>query len=198
MRMHLKKAPLEGAHIRLEPVSESHRDAMRAMVEGDPDAWSILLTNGQGEAFGDYFATMCGPSADPHRIAFALKRLSDGAIVGTTSFYDIAPRHGTVEIGGTYYRPDARGGIVNPEAKYLLLAHAFGNGALRVQLRTDARNARSQAAIEKLGAKKEGVIRRQFITWNGHHRDSVIYSIIAEEWPEVKAGLERRLSTFTG
>ena len=191
--MELKRAPIEGAHIRLEPVVEAMRDEMRAMVAGDPDAWAILLTNGQGDDFDGYFAAMCGPEADPNRIAFGVRRLADGSLAGTTSFYDIAPRHGTVEIGGTYYRADARGTMVNPEAKYLLLDHAFSNGAHRVQLRTDLRNTRSQAAIEKLGAKKEGVIRRQFITWTGHRRDSVVYSILAEEWPEVRSGLERRL-----
>lgn len=194
--MQLQRAALIGDHIRLEPVTEAHRAEMQAMVAGDPAAWDILLTNGQGDAFDGYFALMCGPKADPNRIAFALRRLSDGKIVGTSSYHDIAPFHGTVEIGSTYYHAEARGGMVNPEAKYLLLSHAFDNGAFRVQLRTDARNARSQAAIAKLGAKKEGVIRRQFITWTGHPRDSVIYSIIAEEWPAVKAGLEARLGAL--
>lgn len=193
MQMQIAACALDGAHITLEPVTETMRDEMQAMVEGDPEAWSILLTNGQGAAFDSYFAEMCGPKASPTRIAYALRTKSDGRIVGTTSFYDISPQHGTLEIGGTYYHADARGGLVNPEAKYLLLSHAFESGALRVQLRTDARNARSQAAIAKLGAVREGVIRRQFITWNGYPRDSVIYSIIAEEWPVVKTRLEARL-----
>ncbi|WP_106640787.1 GNAT family N-acetyltransferase [Allosphingosinicella vermicomposti] len=191
--MDLLREVLEGNHIRLEPVDEHHRGEMEMMVSGDPAAWDVLLTNGQGEAFDGYFKEMCGPTAAPGRIAFAIRRKADDRIVGTTSYYDIAPSHGTVEIGGTYYHADARGTLVNPEAKYLLLRHAFERGANRVQLRTDARNGRSQAAIAKLGAVREGVIRRQFITWNGHPRDSVIYSIIAEEWPTVKANLEARL-----
>jgi RimJ/RimL family protein N-acetyltransferase len=194
MQMDLERRALEGIHIRLDPVIDAMREEMRAMVEGDPDAWSILLTNGQGEAFDGYFAGMCGPKAAPGRISYAVRMKNNGRIVGTTSFYDIAPRHGTVEIGGTYYHADARGGIVNPEAKYLLLSHAFASGAVRVQLRTDLRNARSQTAIAKLGAVREGVIRRQFITWNGHRRDSVLYSIIDEDWPAVKAKLEARLA----
>ena len=193
MQMQIERKTLEGEHIRLEPVTAAMRGELQAMVDGDPDAWSILLTNGQGDAFDGYFAEMCGPNANPTRIAYSVRSKANGRIVGTTSFHDISPQHGTLEIGSTYYHADARGGVVNPEAKYLLLRDAFESGALRVQLRTDARNARSQAAIAKLGAVREGVMRRQFVTWNGHHRDSVIYSILAEEWPAVKARLENRL-----
>jgi N-acetyltransferase len=89
-----------------------------------------------------------------------------------------------------------RGGPANPEAKMLLLAHAFASGAVRVQLRVDARNMRSQAAVAKLGAVREGVMRRDKITWTGYIRDSVVFSILSDEWPTVRAGLERRLAAW--
>lgn len=192
-RMIIEPHVLVGEYIRLEPVTGAMREAMRAVVETDPKSWSILAVNGQGAYFDDYFQRL---TATPNRISYAVRLLANDEIVGTTSLYDISAQHRSVEIGSTYYRPDARGGRVNPEAKLLLLGHAFDNGAVRVQLRTDARNVCSQAAMRKLGATQEGVLRRHLLTWNGHQRDSVIYSIIADEWPDVRAGLVRRLKEF--
>lgn len=115
-------------------------------------------------------------------------------MVGRSCFLHIRPADRGVEIGATFLHPDVRGGAVNPEAKLLMLAHAFASGAMRVELITDARNLRSQAAIAKLGAVREGVLRAHKITWTGHRRDTVVFSIIEEEWPTVRAGLERRLN----
>jgi RimJ/RimL family protein N-acetyltransferase len=117
-------------------------------------------------------------------------------VIGTSSFMDIRPAHRGVEIGATFLRPEARSGAANPESKLLMLAHAFERCAVRVELITDLRNLRSQAAIAKLGAVREGVLRRERITWTGHVRDSVIFSITDSEWPQVRAGLERRLAAF--
>jgi RimJ/RimL family protein N-acetyltransferase len=116
-------------------------------------------------------------------------------IVGSTRYIDIATKHKGVEIGWTWLTPSVWRTSVNTECKYLLLRHAFETaGAIRVQLKTDSRNLQSQAAIERIGAVKEGILRRHRIMPDGHLRDSVYYSIIAEEWPAVKARLEGLLA----
>jgi RimJ/RimL family protein N-acetyltransferase len=110
---------------------------------------------------------------------------------------DIQPSHKGVEVGGTWYSPSAQGTVVNPECKLLLLKHAFEDwGAARVQLKTDVKNARSQRAILKMGAKFEGKLRNHRIRRDGTLRDTMMYSITSEEWPEVKAGLEDRISSY--
>jgi len=122
-----------------------------------------------------------------------------GEPIGSTSYLDIRPQHRGLEIGRTWIGKRWQGTVVNPESKYLLLRHAFESlGAVRVQFKTDANNIRSQRAIEKLGARREGVLRRYQVRSNGCHRDSVMYSIIDEEWPEVKARLEARLAAAVG
>ena len=130
------------------------------------------------------------------RIAYAVRRLSDGAIVGTTSLYEINPAHRRCEIGSTFYRPEARGGPINPACKRLLLGHAFASGTIRVEIITDALNPQSRAAIQKLGAKAEGVLRRHKVTWTGRARDTAMFSILDDEWPGVRDGLERRLASL--
>ena len=101
-----------------------------------------------------------------------------------------------MEIGATYYGPELRGGAVNPAAKRLLLANAFASGARRVQFKVDAINARSRAAVLKLGAVQEGILRQDRVTWTGRIRDSVVFSILADEWPAVRERLDARLATF--
>jgi RimJ/RimL family protein N-acetyltransferase len=121
-------------------------------------------------------------------------RQETGQSVGVTCYMDIRPAHRGLEIGSTWIARPYQGTRVNPESKYLLLRHAFENlGAVRVQLKTDGRNRQSQAAIAKLGAQREGVLRKHLILQDGYIRDTVMFSIIAEEWPAVKAGLETRL-----
>ena len=102
----------------------------------------------------------------------------------------------TLEIGGTYYRPELRGGAVNPAAKRLLMAHAFESGARRVQYKVDAINARSRAAVLKLGAIQEGILRQDRVTWTGRVRDTVVFSILADEWPAVRERLDARLAAI--
>ncbi len=134
-------------------------------------------------------------AAGPRR-AYAVRRLADGEVVGLTCFLALGTPEHTVEIGATFLRLDARGGPVNPEMKRLMLAHAFEHGALRVAFQIDARNLRSQAAVAKLGAVREGVLRRNRRTWTGHVRDTVVFSILDEEWPAVRERLDARLETF--
>ncbi|HEX5818420.1 MAG TPA: GNAT family protein, partial [Gemmatimonadales bacterium] len=128
------------------------------------------------------------------RLPFAV-RLADGRLVGSSSYLDITPAHRRLEIGATWYHPDVWATAVNPECKLLLLTHAFEVLQVnRVALVTDALNLRSQAAIARLGAVREGVLRADRITQTGRVRDSVIFSIVAAEWPAVRHGLERRLA----
>jgi RimJ/RimL family protein N-acetyltransferase len=128
---------------------------------------------------------------------FAIRRLADGRVVGISTFFMASAKHGGVEIGATFLHPDVRASAVNPEAKLLMLNHAFASGAVRVEFKVDSRNERSQAAVTKLGAVREGLLRRDRRTWTGHIRDTVVFSILDSEWPAVKLALEQRLAGLT-
>lgn len=193
--MQLSVDQLEGRFVALEPVRAGMRDEMKRALDVDPEAWAIQSVNGGGEGFDSYWDGMIAPVEQFDRIAFGVRLLSTGCIIGTSSYHHISPSHRTAEIGSTFLRPEVRGTAVNPEMKLLMLSHAFGRGALRVQLTVDSRNRRSQAAVAKLGAIREGVLRRHMVTWTGHYRDTVVFSIIDAEWTAVKAKLEHRLST---
>jgi RimJ/RimL family protein N-acetyltransferase len=110
-----------------------------------------------------------------------------------SSYYTSLAVQGGLEIGTTFLHPDVRGEVVNTESKLLMLGHAFDSGAVRVQFRVDVRNARSQAAVARLGALREGVLRRDRLTWTGHIRDTVYFSILDSEWPDVQDRLRARL-----
>lgn len=188
--------PLEGRFIRLEPYAAEIRGEIAAALDCDAEAWSLFASSGQGENFDGWWDISMSQMRAGTRIPYAVRRLADGRVIGSTSLLDIRKAHLGAEIGSTFYAPEARSGAVNPEAKLLLLTHAFVGGALRIELITDLRNLRSQAAIAKLGAVREGVLRNERITWTGHVRDSVLYSITDAEWPAVRAGLEARLALF--
>jgi RimJ/RimL family protein N-acetyltransferase len=191
--MILDDAPLQGRTVRLEPFSPAIKDELGAALDVDPESWALQYVNGQGVAFDAWWGLMTSEIERGRRIAFCV-RATDGRLVGTSAFLAIDRANRTVEIGSTFYRPEARGTAVNPETKLLMLSHAFERGALRVQFTVDARNARSQAAVAKLGAVREGVLRRHLITWTGHQRDSVLFSVIEPEWTEVRKRLEQRIA----
>jgi RimJ/RimL family protein N-acetyltransferase len=184
---------LEGQIVRLEPMGMQHLEGFQACIDL--------------ETF-KYFAATAPISLAPHNVAAYMEKMmrlpnvlpftvllqSTGEVVGSTSYMDIRPPHMGLEIGMTWYAEQQRGTKVNPECKFLLLRHAFESlGCVRVQLKTDGRNLQSQAAISKLGAKLEGTLRKHMIMYDGFVRDTVMYSILADEWPEVKAGLLARL-----
>ena len=191
--MKLDARPLEGWFTRLEPLCERLREPVRAAIAPPDPVWAIMATSAEGERFGGWWAAAVDDMAAGRRIAYAVRRRSNGMVVGSTSFLNIDAASRGLEIGSTFLRPDARGGPVNPDMKLAMLAHAFEGGALRVEIRTDGRNDRSQAAIAKLGAVREGVLRRQKRLWNGDIRDTVVFSILEEEWPQVRQRLEARL-----
>lgn len=193
MTMQLDAARLVGTFVSLEPVVPAMREEMRTMLDVDAQSWAIQYVCGLGEHFDSYWDAMTFPVERGNRIAFAVRLRSTGRIIATSSFHHISPPNRTVEIGSTFLRPEVRGTAVNPEMKLLMLEHAFSRGALRVQLTVDNRNQRSQRAVAKLGAVREGVLRRHLVTWTGHLRDTVVFSILAEEWPQVRDGLLKRL-----
>ena len=191
--MNLEIRPLEGHAVRLEPLEPTLEGELRAALNCDPDAWEIMSINGCGEGFDDWWGQATGQAGRGERITYAIRRLEDERVVGTSSFLNIRRLDCGVEIGSTFLHPDARAGAVNPESKLLILSHAFESGAIRVELVTDSRNVRSQAAILKLGAEKEGVLRQHKITWTGFVRDTVVFSITDGDWPAVRDRLRYRL-----
>lgn len=188
--MELVRRCLEGQFVRLEPFEPGLKEDVRAAIDCDPETWAIMPYNGMGKHFDAYWSEVCSTA---HYLLYAIRRRSDCRVVGMSGYLTGLLSQRGVEIGGTFLHPEVRGGVVNIETKLLMLAHAFASGAVRVQIRVDARNGRSQAAVAKLGATREGVLRRDKITWTGYIRDSVVFSILEEEWPAVKATLERRL-----
>lgn len=194
--MKLEPVVLENRFVRLEPMSLAHKDGLRAACEADPKTWNELYPYSMlGEAFETNFARFYVDHG-PDRIGFAV--IVEGRVVGTSSFLRIDPANASVEIGATYYHPDFRGGATNPASKLLLMADAFERGARRLQYRVDAINARSRAAVTKLGATFEGIMRRDMQTWTGRIRDTAVFSILAEEWPGVRERLDARLVAFEG
>ena len=194
--MDLTVMPLENRFVRLEPFTDALEDEVRAALDCDAPSWDIMVSAAYGPHFDGWWRSALGAVDQGTRIAWAVRRLSDGAVVGTTSLYEIKPDYRRCEIGSTFYRPEARGGPVNPACKRLLLGHAFDSGAVRVEIITDAINPASQAAIRKLGARDEGVLRKHKITFRGRIRDTAQFAILDDDWPEVRARLDARLAVY--
>jgi RimJ/RimL family protein N-acetyltransferase len=194
VEMKLEPTILENRFVRLEPITEAHREDLRAACAADPATWNELYPYSMlGEAFDAGWDRMyASPGAE--WTPFAV--MTNGRCGGVSSYLAIDPVNATLEIGATYYGPDLRGGAVNPAAKRLLLAHAFESGARRVQFKVDAINARSRAAVLKLGATQEGILRQDRVTWTGRVRDTVVFSILSDEWRAVGDGLDARLAAF--
>lgn len=186
---------LEGNGVRLEPLTRQHRDALDAAA-ADGRLWELWFTTvpepGQTD---DYIeAALAGQEAG-NMLPWVVRELSTGAIIGTTRYHDIIAAAGRVEIGYTWYGKRWQRSHVNTACKLLLLAHAFDKvGCKVVGLRTDNFNFASQRAIEALGANKDGVIRHHWPRRDGSVRDTVMYSILASEWPDVRKHLELRLA----
>jgi len=169
---------MSGDACRAEPFADHHRDALRSACAEDPDIWAIYANNFGPDGFDASIQSYVG---NPRNRTFVL--FDGDELAGMASFIGLDDARQTVEIGGTYYRPALRGTGLNRRIKDVMLARAFERGIRRVEFRVDARNARSQAAMAKLGATREGVLRADRITWTGHIRDTVLYSILQGEWP---------------
>lgn len=177
--------PLQGDDVRGEPFGEAHRDGLRAACAEDPEIWSIYSMDFGPEGFDRNIDLV---SRHPNCRTFVL--FEGEELVGMSSFLGIDEGRQVLEIGCTYYRPAFRGTGFNRRAKAMMLRRAFDCGVRRVEFRVDARNARSQAAMARLGAVREGLLRADRITWTGHVRDTILFSILASEW-ERSAGVKR-------
>jgi RimJ/RimL family protein N-acetyltransferase len=191
-----KPIVLVGKTIRLEPLALTHApDLLQAAAE--KSIWSYMPLSGfpDLEATETWIRDSLAAQNAGTDLPFAVVLADTGVAVGSTRYMDIRRAHRGLEIGWTWLAPGVQKTRVNTEAKYLLLTHAFEKlGAVRVQLKTDARNTRSQRAIERIGAVMEGAHRRHMLTWDGHIRDTIYYSILDTEWPQVKQKLEAILA----
>ena len=190
-RLEIKPVVLTGRNVRLEPLSEAHVPDLTA-VGLDESIWRFMLYGNiqTEEQMRCWVQDLLQRQAQGGDLPFAVIHLATGQAIGATRYLDIRARDRALEIGGTWYAVKFQRTVVNTECKLLLLEHAFEHlGCVRVQFKTDLRNVRSQHAIERIGAVKEGVLRRHLITPEGYIRDSVIYSIIDSEWLEVKKRL---------
>lgn len=188
---------LQGTYVRLEPLTLGHVDAL-CDVGLDPSIWRWMPTTVREPADMRAFVE---ESLDAQRagtaLPFATTLRASGQIIGATRFMNIAPAHRRVEIGGTWIGTAWQRSRANTEAKYLMLEHAFERWkCIRVEFKTHALNARSRAAILRLGALEEGTFRKHIVQEDGSVRDTVYFSIVDEEWPRVKARLEAKLADY--
>lgn len=186
---------LQSARLRLEPLVADHAPALQACAR-DGQLWTLRVTSVPApHETADYISAALAGQAAGHMLPFVVRELPSGEIVGTTRYHDIVPAIGRLEIGYTWYARSWQRTHVNTGAKLLLLQHAFDTlGAKLVGWRTDNFNFASQRAIERLGAKRDGVLRHHAPRRDGTVRDTVMYSVAAGEWPEVRAHLEHQLS----
>jgi RimJ/RimL family protein N-acetyltransferase len=193
--INVQPAILEGGGIRLEPLTDHHREAL-ASAAADGRLWELWFAAVPSpDGVNAYIAEALKGQREGHMLPWAVRDLPSGDIIGSTRYHDIVPAIDRVEIGYTWYAASRQRTHVNTTCKRLLLGHAFDAlGCKVVGLRTDNYNFRSQRAIEGLGAKRDGVIRHHAARRDGTARDTVIYSLVAAEWPDVKRHLESRLA----
>jgi len=168
---------MTGEGCRAEPYTQDHRDALCAACAEDGEIWQTFANNFGPDGFDQSIASYV---SNPRNRTFVL--FDGDQLAGMSSFLGIDEGRQVLEIGGTYFRPHLRGTGLNRRVKAMMLERAFSCGIRRVEFRVDRRNARSQAAMKKLGAVREGVLRADRITWTGHVRDTVLYAILREEW----------------
>jgi RimJ/RimL family protein N-acetyltransferase len=188
---------LSGPCVILEPLGPQHREPLRAAAAEDQSVWAYfpINFNGAGEDFDPWFDYTMERYAKDEHFPFAVRRRADDRIIGTTRFYDMVPDHRRLAIGSTWYAPDVRGTLTNAEVRLLTLTYAFTRLRVnRVELITDPFNLSSRAAMKILGAVEEGVIRNHLIYKDGRIRDSVLFSIIPSDWPDVQRRLLEKLS----
>lgn len=185
---------LEGRHVRLEPLTSGHAAGL-AEIGLDEDLWRWIPTSVRtAEEMSAYVQTALKEQADGSALPFALIEKTSGRVIGSTRYGNIERVHHRLEIGWTWVARAWQRTPINTEAKYLLLRHAFETlGCMRVELKTDSLNERSRAAIQRIGAREEGIFRNHMITSTGRVRHTVYYSIVDSEWPQVKSRLEAKL-----
>ncbi len=193
--MEVKPVVLTGKYVRLEPMNEAHTSGLANIGIGQP-FWDFMVYGNINSADGmrNWVLDLLSRAAKGTDLPFVAIHLASGRVAGATRYLNIMPKDRGLEIGGTWYGTEFQRTVVNTECKYLLLRHAFETlGCIRVQLKTDLRNERSQKAIERIGAVKEGVLRNHMILPDGRYRHSVFYSILDTEWSTVKQRLEEMM-----
>ncbi len=200
---------LQGQHVRLEPLGQEHLDGLQAIIEGARDTFGLTPVPRDRRELEAYLDTALEDQRCMAALPFATRDARSGRVLGTTRFgniefwvlppgSDVGRPRGVphaVEIGWTWLAPDAQRTAINTEAKRLMLAHAFERWEVfRVSLKTDARNVRSRAAIERIGARLDGVMRAHSPAADGGARDAAYYSMLAREWPDARARLDARLA----
>lgn len=195
--MEINPVVLTGKHVRLEPMAEEHIPGLAEIGVGQ-SFWQFMLYGdiNSVDDMRNWVLDILSRAEKGTDLPFVAIHLKSGRVAGATRYLNIVPKDRGLEIGGTWYGPQFQRTPVNTECKYLLLQHAFETlGCIRVQLKTDLRNERSQKAIERLGAVREGVLRNHMILPDGRIRHSVFYSILDTEWPDVKKRLEEMLNS---
>jgi RimJ/RimL family protein N-acetyltransferase len=194
----IEPVTLIGQHVHLEPLSESHIPALAEIGIGQ-SFWDFMLYGNINtlEDMQNWVRDILSRGEKGTDLPFVAVHLASGKVAGATRYLNIVPKDRGVEIGGTWYGTEFQRTAVNTECKYLLMQHAFETlKCIRVQLKTDLRNERSQKAIERIGAVKEGVLRNHMILPDGRYRHSVFYSILDTEWPDVKKRLEEMMARY--
>ena len=184
---------LSGTSVRLEPLRDEHRAGVQ-QAANDPLLWERTVVRAYGEYFDSWWNDALLGMNQGIRMPYVVISQEDGTVIGSTSYLNIALQEQRLEIGSTFYAQQHWKTKVNPECKLLLMTYAFETlGIRRVEYCVDAINVRSRAAVTKLGAVQEGILRCHRNTWSGRRRDTVMFSVIDTEWPGVKRGLEERL-----
>ncbi len=193
--MRMQPVTLQGQIVRLEPLSLDHVPAL-LRAGSDPELWQLTTSRMRTQADATAYVESALAARDAGTaLPFATLLRDSGELAGSTRFANFDEAHRRVEIGWTWITPRWQRTAVNTEAKYLMFRHAFETlGLVRVELKTDVLNTRSQRAMERIGATREGVLRSHMIVLDGRIRDTVYYSVIAPEWPRVKAALEEKLT----
>lgn len=189
-----KPITLTGHHIQLEPLESHHAEALKQLASNEKiSTYSPALKL----KFDAWFFKAIKSYVESRQLSFIVRRLSDQQIIGSTRFYEIYPEHHRLAIGYTWYIPEVWGTTVNLECKLLLLKYVFetlqGN---RVEFHIDARNERSRGAVKKIGATEEGILRQHIVLDDGYIRDTVVYSIIKNEWPTISSQLMNKIKEF--
>lgn len=196
--MEIAPVTLEGQHVRLEPLTTGHAQALyQAAADGELWRSRVTVVPASPDAAGAYVEEALAGQVQGRYLPFVVIQKASGRVVGTTRYRAIERAHFRLEIGSTWLAASVQRTAVNTEAKYLLLRHAFEQlRCCRVELLTDVLNEQSRAAIARLGATQEGILRHHMIMPDGRHRDTACYSIIQPEWPSIKAGLETRMQQY--
>lgn len=197
IHMEIQPAVLAGQHVRLEPITVDHAELLWPQAN-EPEIWQYMPygTVDSPDRLRSVIQDLLRRQAAGTDLCFVVIDVASNSPAGMTRFMTIERANRSLEIGGTWYGKAFRRTVVNTECKYLLMSHAFESwGCVRVQIKTDLRNARSQHAIERLGATREGVLRKNIIMPDGYQRSSVLYSVIDDEWPAVKLRLEQLLKS---